>query len=159
MGVCLKCCGRCERDRYEKMLQEKRSEYPSIRYNFGSWNSYSPNQREQTCVSLGRDVEVLRLKKSGRIDDAALSDGYRVDERAAKVYTTLYSEYNKVYKQRQCDQILNSAVVNQDSIEVEKTAKELQGRVEKDVQEQRTIIIAVGGIVLLLGTTLILRKL
>ena len=157
--TCFKGKSACENDRYQKMLQEKRSEYPSIKYNFGSWNSRSPSQRESMCVSLGRDVEVLRLKKSGRIDDVALSDGYRVDERAAKVYTLLYSEYNKVYKQRQCDQILNSAVVNQDSVQVEKTAKELQGRVEKDVQEQRTIIIAVGGIVLLLGTTLILRKL
>jgi hypothetical protein len=110
-------------------------------------------------VSLGRDVEVLRLLKSGKIEDTALSDGYRVDERGAKVYTTIYNEYFRLYQKRQCDEILNTQVVNKDSIEVVKNAEELQARVEKDLQQQRTIIIAVGGIVLLLGTTLILRKL
>ena len=116
MGICLKGKTKCERDRYNKMLSEKRRDYPmgNITYNFNSWSNSTPNSRETRCVSLGRDVEVLRLLKSGKIED---------------------------------------------SIEVVKNAEELQARVEKDLQQQRTIIIAVGGIVLLLGTTLILRKL
>ena len=157
--ACFKGKTKCERDRYNKMLSEKRRDYPIITYNFNSWSSSTPNSRETRCVSLGRDVEVLRLLKSGKIEDTALSDGYRVDERGAKVYTTIYNEYFRLYQKRQCDEILNTQVVNKDSIEVVKTAEELQARVEKDLQQQRTIIIAVGGIVLLLGTTLILRKL
>ena len=148
-----------EQDRYEKMLSEKRRDYPIITYNFDSWKALSPNQRETQCQSLSRDVEVLRLLKAGKLDDNALSDGHRVDERGIKVYTKLYNEYFRVYQKRQCDGILNTSVVNQDSIELLRKADELQDRVEKDLQKQRTIIIAVGGIVLLLGTTLILRKL
>ena len=129
------------------------------RYDFDSWLALGSSQREAQCQSLSRDVEVLRLLKSGKVEDSALSDGYRVDERGAKVYTTIYNEYFRVYQKRQCDGILNTSVVNQDSIELVKKAEELQDRVEKDIQKQRTIIIAVGGIVLLLGTTLILRKL
>ena len=148
-----------EQDRYEKMLSEKRRDYPIITYNFDSWKALSPSQREAQCQSLSRDVEVLRLLKAGKLDDNALSDGHRVDERGIKVYTKLYNEYFRVYQKRQCDGILNTSVVNQDSIELLRKADELQDRVEKDLQKQRTIIIAVGGIVLLLGTTLILRKL
>ena len=148
-----------EQDRYEKMLSEKRRDYPIITYNFDSWKALSPSQREAQCQSLSRDVEVLRLLKAGKLDDNALSDGHRVDERGIRVYTKLYNEYFRVYQKRQCDGILNTSVVNQDSIELLRKADELQDRVEKDLQKQRTIIIAVGGIVLLLGTTLILRKL
>ena len=76
-----------EQDRYEKMLSEKRRDYPIITYNFDSWKALSPSQREAQCQSLSRDVEVLRLLKAGKLDDNALSDGHRVDERGIKVYT------------------------------------------------------------------------
>ncbi len=148
-----------EQDRYEALLKEKRKQYPKVTYNFDSWKALSPSQREAQCQSLSRDVEVLRLLKAGKLDDNALSDGHRVDERGIRVYTRLYNEYFQVYQKRQCDGVLNTSVVNQDSIELLRKADELQDRVEKDLQKQRTIIIAVGGIVLLLGTTLILRKL
>lgn len=148
-----------ERERFDALFNEKRKQYPKVTYDFSSWSSLSPTQRETQCQSLSRDVEVLRLLKAGKLDDNALSDGHRVDERGIKVYTKLYSEYFQVYQKRQCDGVLNTSVVNQDSIELLRQADELQDRVEKDLQKQRTIIIAVGGIVLLLGTTLILRKL
>jgi hypothetical protein len=148
-----------EQDRYNDLLNQKRQEYPRVTYNFDSWSSKSPSQRLKECQDLGTKVEVLRLLKAGKLDDNALSDGHRVDERGIKVYTRLYSEYFSVYNKQQCDPILNTNVVNKDSIESLRKADEMQDRIEKDTDRQRTIIIAVGGIVLLLGTTLILRKL
>ena len=150
---------KAEQERFDALFNEKRRQYPKVTYNFNSWSAMSPTQRETQCQSLGKDVEVLRLLKAGKLDDNALSDGHRVDERGIKVYTKLYNEYFQVYQKRQCDGVLNTSVVNQDSVELLRQADVLQDRVEKDLQKQRTIIIAVGGIVLLLGTTLILRKL
>ena len=131
-----------ERERYDKLFNEKRVQYPKLIYDFNSWSSLSPTQRETQCQSLSRDVEVLRLLKAGKLDDNALSDGHRVDERGIRVYTKLYSEYFQVYQKRQCDGVLNTSVVNQDSVELLRKADELQDRVEKDLQKQRTIIIS-----------------
>ena len=88
-----------------------------------------------------------------------MSDGHRVDKRGVKIYTELYNEYINVYVKRYCDPILNTNIQNQDAIETKRNADLLNSRIEKNTDKQRTIIIAVGGIVLLLGTTLILRKL
>ena len=88
-----------------------------------------------------------------------LSDGHRVDERGKKVYTALYNEYNTVKIRRFCDDILQTEEENQDALEVKRLADQTQARIEKDTEKQRTIIIAVGGAVLLLGTVIILRKL
>ena len=89
-----------ERERYDKLFNEKRVQYPKLIYDFNSWSSLSPTQRETQCQSLSRDVEVLRLLKAGKLDDNALSDGHRVDERGIRVYTKLYSEYFQVYQKK-----------------------------------------------------------
>ena len=47
----------------------------------------------------------------------------------------------------------------QDKIKIMQEADEVAKRTEKNVETQRTLIIAVGGAVLLIGTVLILRKL
>lgn len=159
MGLCLKCCGKCERDRYNKLFNEKRREYPAISYDYDSWKKVPPALKLTQCNSLGTDVKELRLLKAGKIEDAMLSDGHRVDERGKKVYTAIYNEYNKVYTRRFCDPILQTEVENKDALEVKRLADQTQDRIEKDTEKQRTIIIAVGGAVLLLGTVIILRKL
>ena len=159
MGLCLKCCGKCERDRYNKLFNEKRREYPAISYDYDSWKKVPPALKLTQCNSLGADVKELRLLKAGKIEDAMLSDGHRVDERGKKVYTEIYNEYNNVYNRRFCDPILQTEVENKDALEVKRLADETQSRIEKDTEKQRTIIIAVGGTVLLLGTVIILRKL
>mgnify|MGYP003624369586 CR=1 FL=1 len=148
-----------ENDRYNDLLNKKRREYPQLVYDFSKWKVVSPTVKLSKCQDLGADVEVLRLLKAGKLDDNALSDGHRVDERGIKVYTKLYNEYNNVYRKRYCDPILNTNIQNQDAIQLKREADQLQDRIEKDTDKQRTIIIAVGGVVLLLGTTLILRKL
>ena len=104
-------------------------------------------------------LEELRLLKAGKIEDAMLSDGYRVDERGKKVYSNLYSEYNTVYTRRYCDPVLTTNTANKDAIETKRKADRIQENIEKDTEKQRTLIIAVGGVVLLLGTVIILRKL
>lgn len=159
MGWCLKCCGKCERDRYNKAMNEKRGQYPAISYDYDSWKKVPPALKLTQCNSLGADVKELRLLKAGKIEDAMLSDGHRVDERGKKVYTEIYNEYNNVYNRRFCDPILQTEVENKDALEVKRLADQTQDRIEKDTEKQRTIIIAVGGTVLLLGTVIILRKL
>ena len=159
MGVCLKCCGKCERDRYNKLFNEKRREFPQVTYNLDSWKKVNPSIKLTKCKSLGADVKTLRLLKEGKIKDSARSDGYRVDERGKKVYTNLYNEYNGVYNRRFCDAILDNAKANEDKIKIMQEADEVAKRTEKNVETQRTLIIAVGGAVLLIGTVLILRKL
>jgi len=144
MGWCLKGKSKCERDRYNKLFNEKRRDYPAVTYDYDSWKKV-PKE--------------LRLLKAGKIEDAMLSDGHRVDERGKKVYTALYNEYNKVYTRRYCDPILQTEVENKDALELKRLADQTQDRIEKDTEKQRTIIIAVGGAVLLLGTVIILRKL
>lgn len=148
-----------ERDRYNDLLNQKRREYPKLTYNYESWKKVPPALKLTQCHSLGADVKELRLLKSGKIEDAMLSDGHRVDERGKKVYTTIYDEYNSVYNRRYCDPILQTDIENKDALEVKRLADLTQDRIEKDTEKQRTIIIAVGGAVLLLGTVIILRKL
>ena len=148
-----------EDDRYKDLLNQKRRDYPSISYDFDSWKKVPPTLKLSKCNSLGADVKELRLLKAGKIEDAMLSDGHRVDERGKKVYTTIYNEYNAVYNRRYCDPILQTDVENKDALEVKRLADLTQDRIEKDTEKQRTIIIAVGGVVLLLGTVIILRKL
>jgi len=159
MGICLKCCGKCERDRYNKLFNEKRKDYPAVTYDYDSWKKVPPALKLTQCNSLGADVKELRLLKAGKIEDAMLSDGHRVDERGKKVYTALYNEYNNVYTRRYCDPILQTDIENKDALEVKRLADQTQDRIEKDTEKQRTVIIAVGGAVLLLGTVIILRKL
>ena len=148
-----------ENDRYNDLLNKKRRQYPSISYNYDSWKKVPPALKITQCNSLGADVKELRLLKAGKIEDAMLSDGHRVDERGKKVYTTIYNEYNKVYNRRYCDPILQTDIENKDALEVKRLADLTQDRIEKDTEKQRTLIIAVGGVVLLLGTVIILRKL
>ena len=159
MGWCLKGKKRCERDRYNKLFNEKRKEYPQVTYNYERWKNVPPAQKVRDCQKLGISVEELRLLKAGKIEDAMLSDGHRVDERGKKVYTNLYNEYNTVYQRRYCDPVLQTATANKDAVETKRQADIIQDRVEKDTEKQRTMIIAVGGVVLLLGTVIILRKL
>ncbi len=148
-----------EKDRYNDLLKKKRREYPKLTYDYDSWKKVPPALKLTQCNSLGADVKELRLLKAGKIEDSMLSDGHRVDERGKKVYTTLYNEYNNVYNRRFCDPILQTEVENKDALEVKRLADQTQDRIEKDTEKQRTIIIAVGGTVLLLGTVIILRKL
>lgn len=148
-----------ERDRYNNELNKKRGQYPQVTYDFDRWKNVPPAQKIKDCEKLGVSVEELRLLKAGKIEDSMLSDGHRVDERGKKVYTTLYNEYNKVYQRRYCDPVLQTATANKDAVETKRQADILQDRIEKDTEKQRTLIIAVGGVVLLLGTVIILRKL
>lgn len=159
MGWCLKGKSRCERDRYNKLFNEKRRDYPAVTYDYDSWKKVPPALKLNQCNSLGADVKELRLLKAGKIEDAMLSDGHRVDERGKKVYTAIYNEYNQVYNRRYCDPILQTDIENKDALEVKRLADLTQDRIEKDTEKQRTLIIAVGGVVLLLGTVIILRKL
>ena len=159
MGVCWKSSSRCERDRYNSLMNEKRREYPNVSYNFESWKKVPPALKLTQCNSLGADVNELRLLKAGKIEDAMLSDGHRVDERGKKVYTAIYNEYSKLYMRRYCNPILQTDVQNKDALDLKIRADKNQARIEKDTEKQRTIIIAVGGVVLLLGTVIILRKL
>ncbi len=159
MGLCLKCCGKCERDRFNKLLNKKRNEYPKVTYDYATWKDVPSSQKLRSCNDLGLKVEQLRLLKGGSQEDVALSDGYRVDERHAKVYGQLYNEYNTVFTRRYCTPIIDTDQQNKDAVEVKRLADLTQKRIEKDTEKQRTYIIAIGGVVLLLGTVIILRKL
>jgi len=158
MGVCFNTKSVCERRRYRNELAKKRQEFPEISYSLESWRKVNPTVKLTKCKSLGADVKTLRLLREGKIKDSARSDGYRVDERQKKVYTEIYNEYNNVYNRRFCDAILDNAKANEDKIRINQEADEVAKRVEKNVENQRTIIIAVGGVVLIIGTVLILRK-
>jgi len=150
---------KAERERYNKLFNQKRKEYPEVTYDFDRWSKVPPAQKVIDCENLGVSVEELRLLKAGKIEDSMLSDGHRVDERGKKVYTNLYNEYYRVYQRRYCDPVLQTATANKDAVETKRQADILQDRIEKDTEKQRTLIIAVGGVVLLLGTVIILRKL
>ncbi len=150
---------KAEKEREEALLKKKREIYPVITYDNKAWAKLSSTEKIKECQKLGAIVAELRLLKDGKIEDTLLSDGHRVDERAKNVYTTIFNEYARVYNLRYCDPILQTVTVNQDRLETQRQADILQARIEKDIEKQRTIIIAVGGVVLLLGTVLILRKL
>lgn len=159
MGVCLNTKSVCEGRRYRDELAKKRKEFPQISYSLESWKKVNPTVKLTKCRSLGADVKALRLLREGKIKDSARSDGFRVDERGKKVYTEIYNEYNNVYNRRFCDAILDNSKANEDKIKIMQEADEVAKRTEKFVETQRTLIIAVGGAVLLIGTVLILRKL
>lgn len=147
-----------EKERYNDQLKKYRQKYPKITFDSGAWARVSPNSKISQCELLDKQVDELKLLKEGKINDALASDGHRVDERQKKAYGTILDEYQGVYKSRYCDPVLDTAVQNRTKVAIEEEAREVQMRVENDLQKQRTIIIAVGGVVLLLGTIFILRK-
>jgi len=147
-----------EKDRYNSQLSKYRQKYPKITFDSGAWARVSPNSKISQCELLDKQIDELKLLKEGKINDALASDGHRVPERQKKAYGTILDEYKKVYMSRYCDPVLDTAVQNRTKVAIEEEAKEVQIRVENDLQKQRTIIIAVGGVVLLLGTIFILRK-
>ena len=159
MKICLKGKRKCENDRYKKAFNNARKTFPKVEYNFNAWQKLSSTERFQRCKKLGSDVETLKLLRDGKVRDSARSDGYRVDERYKKVYTNLYNEYSSVYRRQQCQKIIDTNTANQDKIRIMQEADEVAQRTEQNVSEQRTLIIAVGGAVLIVGTVLILRKL
>jgi len=61
MGVCWKSSSRCERDRYNSLMNEKRREYPNVSYNFESWKKGPPALNLTQVNSLGADVNELSL--------------------------------------------------------------------------------------------------
>jgi len=157
--ACFKGKSRCERDRYNKLLNEKRKEYPLAPYDFDSWKRKSSAQRINECKQLGIATEKLRLLKESSNIDVGLSDGYRVDERHRAVYTTLYNEHNRRMTQQYCNDIIDHKTQQDDAVRLQQEADIIQARIEENTEKQRTLIIAVGGVVLLLGTVFILRKL
>ena len=148
-----------ERDWYNDLLNKTRKEFPKVTYSLESWRKVNPSIKLTKCKTLGADVKTLRLLKEGKIKDSARSDGHRVQERGKKVYTNLYNEYSAVYNRRFCDAILDNAKANEDKLKIMQEADEVAKRTEKFVETQKTLIIAVGGVVLIIGTVLILRKL
>tara|TARA_B100001093_G_scaffold367136_2_gene351982 strand:+ start:18066 stop:18554 length:489 start_codon:yes stop_codon:yes gene_type:complete len=148
-----------EKERYNSAFNKVRKEnYPKIEYNYNSWKNVSPTQKIAKCNALDKSVEELKLLKEGKINDALMSDGHRVDERYKKVYTNILNEYNSVYRRRYCDPILDTAERNTTKVKLNIEAQETQKRVEDDLAKQRVLIIGVGSLVLLLGTVFIIRK-
>jgi hypothetical protein len=155
-----------EEKRYKSLLKQKRSQYPQIINNSNVINAWFKKgdrkkikERTDFCKDLDKDIRVLRVEVGGFAEDSVLSDGFRVDERYAKVYKTIYDEYMQVFRTRKCQTVLDIDNELVDTDVLADKVKETQTRIEQDTQKQRTIIIAVGGAVLLLGTVIILRKL
>lgn len=148
-----------EADRYNELLAEKRKIYPIISSDINVWKNVSPSEKLKQCNALKVKVGELRLLKEGKIFDSNESDGFRVDERYVKVYTLLYDEYKKIYTNRQCDTILNLDEANKDQMLLKQQADSVNARIEADTIKNRKNLLIVGGIVLLVGSVLILRKL
>lgn len=148
-----------ERDRYNDAFNKVRREnYPAISYNYENWKKVNPASKISQCNELDKSVDELKLLKEGKINDALARDGHRYDERYKKVYTNILNEYKSVYNRRYCDPILSTAERNETKVKLNQEAQETQKRVEDDLAKQRILIIGVGGLVLLLGTVFIIRK-
>lgn len=150
---------RAERDRFNDAMREKRRLYPKLIYNQNEWGRKSPALKVKECQNLGAKVNELLILKGSKIEDVALSNGHRVDERLRDVYKELYNEYKRFYNFKSCDPILQTKQDNENRLKLNEEKDKVAKRIEDDLQSQRTIIIAVGGVVLLLGTVLIIRKL
>lgn len=148
-----------EEDRFDDAMREKRRLYPKLTYNQDEWRKKPPALKLKECQDLGAKVNELAILKGSKLEDVALSNGHRVDERLRDVYRELYNEYKRVYNFKSCDPILQIKQDNENNLKLNQEKDEVAKRIEDDLQSQRTIIIAVGGVVLLLGTVLILRKL
>lgn len=147
-----------EKEREEKLLSDKRKVYPKLIFNNEQWVKKSSIQKIQDCENLAVKVEELRLLRSGKAEDSAMSDGFRADTRSLKIYNDLYKEYLDVFNKQSCNQVISKVVLAKDDVRIQRDIDDLQARIEADTEKQRTIIIAVGGVVLLLGTVLIIRK-
>lgn len=150
---------KAEKERFDNAMRQKRIEYPKVTYNQDEWVKKAPALKLKDCQDLGAKVNELKLLKGSKLDDVALSNGHRVDERYRDVYSEIYNEYQRVYNFKSCDPILQIKQENENKIKLNEEKDEVAKRIEDDLQSQRTIIIGVGGVVLLLGTVLILRKL
>lgn len=146
-----------EADRYDDLLAEKRKMYPLIPFDVNVWKNLSATEKLKQCNALKIKVGELRLLKEGKVTDATLSDGFRVDDRYVKVYSLLYDEYNKLYTNRQCDSVLNLSEANKDQIFLLQKADAEKARIEADTQKNRQNLLIFGGVVLLIGSVLILK--
>ncbi len=147
-----------EREREQEMMREKRKIYPKVTFDLNRWLKTTNSEKIKECEDLAIKTEELRILKGSNIDNASLSDNHRVDRRAVRVFSQLYDEYKENLDLRSCNKIINIVTADKDRIKLEQEAAELQKRIESDVTKQRSIIIGVGGVVLLLGTFLIVRK-
>jgi hypothetical protein len=150
--------GGAESEREREMMAEKRLDYPVLDFNINEWIATSNRNKILYCQDIGSKMAELRLLKANSIETSAISDAHRVDERAKRVYTQLLNEYSDAYERMGCDPILNKVTLSNDRIKLEIKTDNAQKRIEQDIEKQRTIIIGVGGVVLLLGTFLIVRK-
>lgn len=148
-----------EKERKDKLMRKKRKIYPKLTFNISKWKNTPSVKKIKQCQDLSTKVNELRLLKSGKADDSALSDGFRVDTRTRDVYSEILKEYKEVLEKRSCENVIDKVTLSQDRLKLSQEADETQARIEKDLSEQRTIIIAVGGVILILGTILIIRKL
>ena len=147
-----------EKERYESALNKTRQIYPKIEYDYERWKNVPASGKIAECNALDKSIQELKLLKEGKINDALISDGHRVDERYKKVYSTILNEYKTVFSRNYCNKILDVDLANRTKVQLQKDAIDSQKRIEDDLMRQRTIIIAVGGIVLLVGTVFIIRK-
>lgn len=148
-----------EKEREEKLRLDKRKIYPVLFFDNEKWLRKSSTQKIQNCQELATKVEELRLLRSGKADDSAMSDGFRADTRGLKIYGEIYKEYKDIFDIQSCGLVISKVTLTKDDIRIQKDIDNLQSRIEADTEKQRTLIIAVGGVVLLLGTVLIIRKL
>ena len=149
---------KAEKERYNNELKQERKIYPVIEFDYNRWKSLHPSRKIAECNELDKKIDELNIKLGKKIDDALKSDGHRADERRKKVYKTIVDEYKKVKLSRYCDEILLTATQNKTKLKLKEDADATQRRVENDLMKQRTLIMGVGGAVLLLGTFFIIRK-
>jgi len=146
-----------ENDRYREYLAEKRKIFPKKSFNLETWKNASNFTKISICENLSAKTEELRILKYDSANNVGFSDGFRVDSRLRRVYTELLYEYEEVLRKQVCGKIISATIANEDRIRLMKEVDDAQRRIGDDTDEQRKIILAVGGGVLLLGSFLILK--
>jgi hypothetical protein len=154
MGI---CWSNCERKRYDKQIAEYRKEFPELSFNYNGWKNTSIESKLSNCLELKKDIEVLRILKTGKNADYLDGGGrgnQRVDARGQKAYAEILVQYEKINKSKYCGTVisLNTKKIDRERFLAETT--DVANRVEDNTDVNRTILLSVGGFVLLGGAVI-----
>jgi len=161
MAICWKTSTECERDRYNKLLAEFREDYPVMSFNYMDWKRTPISTKVKECVKSKADIEVLRVLKNGKNADyldGGRKGNQRVDGRGQDAYGQILKEYEKIYEQKYCTTVIDLNTSKKDRDTFLKETSKIGDRVEDNTDINRTIILGVGGFVLLAGIFIIFKN-
>lgn len=147
-----------ERDRYEDYFATIRAKYPKMPFSIDEWNRKSSSEKEKECEDLRLKTVKLRFIYEGMVAEAVQGSSHRVKTRQRDAYGVMYKEYKNYVKQRGCSGMQLDSEMARDKANLEIEKQNTKNRIDAYTSAQNKKILVVGGLTLVIGAFLIIRK-